>query len=107
MTKLREYSKLQFLLQLNNQEQKIFTSVRFDFVFPPNLLKFPCSINCSAVVEVADFNFGDVGSDMEYKSFRQRLVESVQDTVNEFRQNRNGVPSDLTGDSSVGYGSMK
>lgn len=60
-----------------------------------------------AVVEVADFNFGDVGSDMEYKSFRQRLVESVQDTMNEMRQNRSGVPTDLTGDSSVGYGAMK
>lgn len=62
----------------------------------------------SAVVEVADFNFGDdVGSDMEYKSFRRRLVESVHDAVNEMRQNRSGVPTDLTGDSSVGYGSMK
>lgn len=56
---------------------------------------------------MADFNFGDVGSDMEYKSFRQRLVESVQDTMNEMRQNRSGVPTDLTGDSSVGYGAMK
>lgn len=56
---------------------------------------------------MADFNFGDVGSDMEYKSFRQRLLESVQDTMNEMRQNRSGVPTDLTGDSSVGYGAMK
>lgn len=60
-----------------------------------------------AIVEVADFNFGDVGSDMEYKSFRQRLVESVHEAVNEVRQNRSGVPTDLTGDTSVGYGSMK
>lgn len=58
---------------------------------------------CRAIVEVADFNFGDAGSDMDYKSFRQRLVESM----NEMRQNRNGVPTDLTGDSTVGYGSMK
>lgn len=56
---------------------------------------------------MADFNFGDAGSDMEYKSFRQRLVEGVHETVNELRQNRSGVPTDLTGDSSVGYGSMK
>lgn len=61
-----------------------------------------------AIVEVADFNFGDVhGTDMEYKSFRQRLVESVHEAVNEARQNRSGVPTDLTGDTSVGYGSMK
>lgn len=56
---------------------------------------------------MADFNFGDVGSDMEYKSFHQRLVESVNEAVSELRQNRSGVPTDLTGDSSVGYGSMK
>lgn len=58
---------------------------------------------------MADFNFGDSGSveDMEYKSFRRRLVDSVQDVVNEMRQNRSGVPTDLTGDSTVGYGSMK
>ena len=61
----------------------------------------------SAIVEVADFNFGDVGNDMEYKSFRQRLVESVHDAVSEMRQNRSGVPSDLTGDSTIGYGSMR
>lgn len=61
-------------------------------------------------MEVADFNFGDSGSveDMEYKSFSQRLVDSVHDVVNEMRQNRSGVPTDLTGgDSTVGYGSMK
>lgn len=56
---------------------------------------------------MADFNFGDVGTDMEYKSFRQRLVESVHEAVSEVRQNRSGVPTDLTGDTSVGYGSMK
>lgn len=45
---------------------------------------------------------------MEYKSFSQRLVDSVHDVVNEMRQNRSGVPTDLTGgDSTVGYGSMK
>lgn len=56
--------------------------------------------------EVADFHFGDTASvDMEYKTFRQRLIESVRDLV----AVRRAAPPDLSdtgSDSSLKYGSM-
>lgn len=38
-------------------------------------------------VEVADFNFGETQSvDMEYKTFHQRLIESIRDVLPTRRQ---------------------
>lgn len=53
------------------------------------------------MVEVADFNFGETASiDMEYKTFRQRLVDSVREIV--VRKPND----DQASDSSLKYGSM-
>lgn len=50
-------------------------------------------------VEVADFNFGETASiDMEYKTFRQRLVDSVRDLF--------GRRNDHGSNSSLEYGPM-
>lgn len=51
-------------------------------------------------VEVADFNFGETASmDMEYKTFRQRLFDSIRDFLFPHRE-ENGS------DSSLEYGPM-
>lgn len=34
-------------------------------------------ICCRFIVEVADFNFGHTYSDLEYKTFRERLRDSI------------------------------
>lgn len=53
-------------------------------------------------VEVADFNFGDTQSvDMEYKTFRQRLYDSIRDVINRTSTTPSGESS-----SSLKYGSM-
>lgn len=53
-------------------------------------------------VEVADFNFGDTQSvDMEYKTFRQRLFDSIRDVITRTTNNATGESS-----SSLKYGSM-
>ncbi|XP_059612516.1 uncharacterized protein LOC132258962 isoform X2 [Phlebotomus argentipes] len=57
------------------------------------------------IVEVADFNFGETQSvDMEYKTFQQRLLDSIREACR-WRAPNPG-PSHLTGDSSLDYGSM-
>lgn len=60
------------------------------------------------LVEVADFNFGETQSlDMEYKTFRQRLIDSFRETISNLRPNRHG--DDMGGsheDSSLRYGVM-
>ncbi|XP_052865015.1 uncharacterized protein LOC128271493 [Anopheles cruzii] len=71
------------------------------------------------IVEVADFNFGDTSSlddDMEYKTFHQRLVDSLRDSVRvprfNFRRSSAHDVDDVSpsggpdGDSSLRYGSM-
>lgn len=62
------------------------------------------------LVEVADFNFGDTQSiDMEYKTFRQRLLESMADTFSNLRPSRRHDIDDSVHDdpdSSLRYGSM-
>lgn len=70
------------------------------------------------IVEVADFNFGDTNSlddDMEYKTFHQRLVDSLRDSVrvprfNFRRSSAHDVddesPGGAPGDSSLRYGSL-
>lgn len=70
------------------------------------------------IVEVADFNFGDTSSlddDMEYKTFHQRLVDSLRDSVRiprlNFRRSSahdvdDASPSGTAGESSLRYGSM-
>lgn len=54
------------------------------------------------IVEVADFNFGETQSlDMEYKTFQQRLVDSIRDVLHvDTRQDSND-------ESSIQYGSMQ
>lgn len=50
-------------------------------------------------MEVADFNFGETASiDMEYKTFRQRLFDSVRDLF--------GRRDENASDSSLDYGPM-
>lgn len=71
------------------------------------------------IVEVADFNFGDTSSldeDMEYKTFQQRLLDSLRDNLRlpRFRLGSSGASHDGDGDmspsavgeSSLRYGSM-
>lgn len=62
------------------------------------------------LVEVADFNFGDTQSiDMEYKTFRQRLLESMVDTFSNLRPTRRHEAEESVHDdpdSSLRYGSM-
>lgn len=71
------------------------------------------------IVEVADFNFGDTSSlddDMEYKTFHQRLVDSLRDSVRiprfNFRRSSAHDVDDISpssgaaGESSLRYGSM-
>ncbi|XP_021711098.1 uncharacterized protein LOC5578012 [Aedes aegypti] len=70
------------------------------------------------IVEVADFNFGDTSSlddDMEYKTFRQRLVDSLRNTIQlpRFRLGSSGASHDgddmspsAVGESSLRYGAM-
>lgn len=62
------------------------------------------------LVEVADFNFGDTQSiDMEYKTFRQRLLESMLDTFSNLRPTRRHEVEESVHDdpdSSLRYGSM-
>lgn len=70
------------------------------------------------IVEVADFNFGDTNSlddDMEYKTFQQRLLDSLRDTVRlpRFRLGSSGASHDgddmspsAVGESSLRYGAM-
>lgn len=65
------------------------------------------------MVEVADFNFGETQSvDMEYKTFHQRLMDSICDLF--IRNNNDNFNDDLDnsqngpsgGDSNIRYGSM-
>lgn len=70
------------------------------------------------IVEVADFNFGDTNSlddDMEYKTFQQRLLDSLRDSVRlpRFRLGSSGASHDgddmspsAAGESSLRYGAM-
>lgn len=73
------------------------------------------------IVEVADFNFGDTSSlddeDMEYKTFQQRLFDSLRDNLRlpRFRLGSSGASHDggdgdmspsAVGESSLRYGSM-
>lgn len=72
------------------------------------------------IVEVADFNFGDTSSldeDMEYKTFQQRLLDSLRDNLRlpRFRLGSSGASHDgdggdmspsSVGESSLRYGSM-
>lgn len=70
------------------------------------------------IVEVADFNFGDTNSlddDMEYKTFQQRLLDSMRDSFRlpRFRLGSSGASHDgedmspsAVGESSLRYGSM-
>lgn len=54
-------------------------------------------------VEVADFNFGETASvDMEYKTFRQRLVDDFRDFV----IRRPNHIEDSGSDTSLKYGTM-
>lgn len=58
-------------------------------------------------VEVADFNFGETQSvDMEYKTFRERLYESVNNVIRRDPPNTAGGSSSSVVDSSLKYGSM-
>lgn len=67
-------------------------------------------------VEVADFNFGDTQSvDMEYKTFQQRLIDSIRDVFPTHRGFSNSDPDigpepDSPGgggvDSNIRYNSM-
>lgn len=62
-------------------------------------------------VEVADFNFGETQSvDMEYKTFQQRLVESIREALPARRSTSDlGPESDNSGvgiDSNLRYNSM-
>ena len=57
------------------------------------------------IVEVADFDFSNA-SDMEYKTFRERLIEAVSNAFNKTedyseQDSTNGVPA------SKKYGSMQ
>lgn len=55
-------------------------------------------------VEVADFNFGETSSvDLEYKSFHQRLFDSIREIMPERSRARDG---NETEDSSLRYGPM-
>lgn len=65
------------------------------------------------LVEVANFNFGETQSiDMEYKTFRQRLVDSMVETFSRLRPNRHDMDDrghrdhDNDPDSSLRYGIM-
>lgn len=75
----------------------------------PNPLRIKHSLfivfvfNFSFAVEVADFNFGETASvDVEYKTFHQRLFDSIRTLV------RRPSNSDASGgsESSLKYGSM-
>ena len=61
-------------------------------------------------IETADFNFGETTSvDMEYKTFQQRLMDSICDKL--IRNHDNGSFTDEQentggGESSIRYGSM-
>lgn len=66
-------------------------------------------------MEVADFNFGETQSvDMEYKTFQQRLIESIRDALPSRRRFSNsssdlGPEPESPGvgiDSSLRYNSM-
>lgn len=61
-------------------------------------------------IETADFNFGETTSvDMEYKTFQQRLMDSICDML--IRNHDNGSFTDEQenpggADSNIRYGSM-
>lgn len=60
---------------------------------------------CRTVIEVADFNFGETQSlDMESKTFRERLLDGIREAID---ARRTPPSSELTGETGVGYGSMK
>lgn len=68
-----------------------------NIIFEQKLFSFPHSNRFA--VEVADFNFGETASvDMEYKTFRQRLVDSVRELFG--RRDEHGS------NSSLEYGPM-
>lgn len=62
------------------------------------------------MVEVADFNFGETQSvDMEYKTFHQRLIDSICEVLirnNHSNNNDGDTNSDEGNDSNIRYGSM-
>lgn len=63
------------------------------------------------LIEVADFNFGETQPlDMEYKTFRQRLLDSFKETLSglrPLRTNDNESNQNATStDSSLRYGAM-
>lgn len=55
-------------------------------------------------IEVADFDFGNQTSDMEYKTFRERLRESVS---NSFLKSQDLQDSEVVWSPSRKYGSMQ
>lgn len=70
--------------------------------FPFQIKNKNLGIFCSLSVEVADFNFGETSSvDLEYKSFHQRLIDSIRDIMPE----RNRANNE-TEDSTLRYGPM-
>jgi hypothetical protein len=63
------------------------------------------------LIETADFNFGDTQSvdSMEYKSFLQRLLDSVSDLFmrsDYLHNDDHDSPGPSFGDSNVRYGNM-
>lgn len=62
------------------------------------------------LVETADFNFGDTQSvdSLEYKSFLQRLLDSVSDVFikHDYLNNEEPDSPALHGDSNIRYGNM-
>lgn len=86
--------------------QKFYaTCICLDGAYPNILLCVVKTTFCFRfIVEVADFNFGQTYSDMEYKTFRERLRDSI---VNAFTR----VPSPGSSEVPVWppsrkYGSM-
>lgn len=70
--------------------------------FPFQIKNKNLGIFFSLSVEVADFNFGETSSvDLEYKSFHQRLIDSIRDIMPE----RNRANNE-TEDSTLRYGPM-
>lgn len=79
---------------------KLAKHLRFEF--PENIRYFYHTF--SFVVEVADFNFGETASvDMEYKTFRRRLVDSIREIV---QRRPNDDDDGIGDDSSLNYGTL-
>lgn len=63
------------------------------------------------MIEVADFNFGETQPlDMEYKTFRQRLVESFKETLGGLgplhSRDSEGQANPNSNESNLRYGVM-